>query len=256
MHTLPVHYLDFQMAPGAEWHCSIGFAAPVGKDSTGQGHRHYFFRQGESVVIDAVVNDQLMIRPKTRPTNFTSGQVYMDTSWVSRQWLSNHFRFSMNPVTRLYRFERYGQAHSCLGVERLLTEDDAMLELAWAFNKDITDILCGVFRPGYSKTLYSLSDAFEMLRLLKREGVIEGFTDEWHDGVNFESLLFPWVGLVVVDNGKDFQELTGRYFRSVTTRANGQSTIFLLDNEDDFFHRKLSMKGPRFLHRERSDTAL
>jgi hypothetical protein len=252
-----VETLDFRYAPGAQWVARHGFTAPLGKDTQNR-RRSYNVQQGERIQIDAVFGDRHLIAATNRPTYFGDGSVWMDKNFVTRPWLDQHFIYQLNNKYRLYRLTSGGQPWSILGGDRILDDDDAMLELAGAFHGNVYDLSCILYRSGSMSgpERYSLYNALDILRLLKGSGLIEGYSDDWYEGNCFEHMIAPWVGLIAVYNGRDHEQLRSKFFRQVTAKSMGQKTIFIVEDEEEFFLTKMKMSGPQFLHRERSHAAL
>jgi hypothetical protein len=248
--------ITIDMAPGAIWSCTRPFAAPVGKSTDGAS-RYYKFKLGEQITIRSVVGTSprsVSITGVERPTKFTTGEVWLDVVTVSEQWLYRHFGFLKNHSPRLYRLERYLQPYSVLGTDRILDDGDAMLEVGIAYQHRVDGLFIRRWENEVD-TVFSLDNAFALIDLLVREGVIKGYTDEYYTDskeFNFSHLLGDFVGCIIVDGGIDAKQCWQYGLRRTFTTLSPQRQIFIVDDDDTYIHARMTLKsGPQFVHREK-----
>jgi hypothetical protein len=184
----------------------------------------------------------------------------MEPTWVSSQWLAHNFSFIYNENTHLWRLTRYGSPYSVLGTDRIITDEDAMLELGIAADKHEMGIVGNYYSNGYdsSQGSQSLEYGIQALQLLKQKGIITSCGNDVSIGdMPFKDFIKPFQGMILTHGfGDDYQKLVGRFFRRFTTLAAFQYSGFMIETDEEYFEARLAMDCPHFIHREQNQTGL
>jgi hypothetical protein len=189
----------------------------------------------------------------------------MEPTWVSHHWLAHNFRFNYNENTHLWRLTRYGSPYSVLGTDRIITDEDAWLELGIAADKFEMDIVghyysnsCNANSCNAPQGSQNLEYGIRALQLLKQNGMTSNCcADSVKLGdMPLKDFIRPFQGMIVCHGlfGDDHQKLRERFPRVFTTFEKLAAVVFMIETDEDFFEARLAMDGPHlnFIHREQT----